>query len=80
MLLFAEWTPDQVTALVNAIMTGVLAIVGAWTAYLLKRQANRVETKTDAQTETLKQQDLTLSHISQTAKEIREEVKQSGGS
>ena len=65
MLLFAEWTPDQVTALVNAIMTGVLAIVGAWTAYLEAAGESRQRRKTDAQTETLKQQDLTLSHISQ---------------
>jgi hypothetical protein len=76
MMLFAEWTPEQINSLVSAIMTGLLAIVGAITAYLLKRQTNRIETKTDQQTEVLKQQDLTLSTVSQTAKEIKADVKQ----
>ena len=47
MLLAVEWTPADVTSLISAVTTGILAIIGAVTAYLIKRQTNRAEGKID---------------------------------
>ena len=81
MFFAAEWTPEQVTSLVNIIMTGLLAIVGAVTAYLMKRQTNRAEEKLDnvvvtakQNADTLKKQDVVLATQSAKIEDISQSV------